>query len=113
MKIKVQTTDFSAESHFSSRYQEYYLVSSKWSLKNEAFITFVRKEAFAYCYNLSWAGPISWFDAEKRVKKDCTVIVHLSTIQPFLIKVQNDDSECYMLPNNEEVRKVIGLQFAS
>jgi hypothetical protein len=39
------------------------LISLKWTLINEEYITFVRKEACAYCYNLDWAGPISKSDA--------------------------------------------------
>jgi hypothetical protein len=45
------------------------LISLKWTLINEEYITFLfAKEACAYCYNLDWAGPISKSDATKNAK---------------------------------------------
>jgi hypothetical protein len=110
MKVKLHHTQpFLETNNFEDR-PGYYLISLKWSLINEEYITFVRKEAFAYCYNLEWAGPVSKSDAEKKVIKDKIVMVHKSRIRPFVIKVIIDETERVVLPNTEEVRKLIGFE---
>jgi hypothetical protein len=112
MNKEARKSHLNMKSNFNVVQKEYYIVSSKWSLLNEQFVTFVREGAYAYCYNLSWAGPMSLCDAEKFVKEDSTVIVNQSAIAPFLVNVRNEESNCWMLPNTDEVRKVIGLRFA-
>ena len=110
MKVKLHHTQpFLETNNFEDR-PGYYLISLKWSLINEEYITFVRKEAFAYCYNLEWAGPVSKSDAEKKVINDKIVMVHKSRIRPFVIKVIIDETERVVLPNTEEVRKLIGFE---
>jgi hypothetical protein len=110
MKVKLHHTQpFLETNNFEDR-PGYYLISLKWSLINEEYITFVRKDAFAYCYNLDWAGPVSKSDAEKKVVKDKIVMVHQSRIKSFVIKVLIDDIERFVLPNTEEVRKIIGFE---
>lgn len=110
MEVKLHNTQsFVTTNSFEDR-DGYYLISLKWSLINEVYITFVRKEAFAYCYNLDWAGPISKPDAEKKVIKDKIVMTHQSRIMPFVIKVIIDEVECSVLPNTEEVRKIVGFE---
>ncbi len=110
MEIKLQNTILFEESDSLDCRDGYYLISLKWSLINEEYITFVRKEALAYCYNLDWAGPVSKSSLLKKVIKDKTVIVPLSKIRSFLVKVNTDNKECFMLPNTDEVRKVIGFE---
>lgn len=86
----------------------FYLISQKWSSSQELYITFVRKGALAYCYNVNWAGPMSKFEVE-RFKGEDKIIVHQSKIKPLLLKVSDDKCNGYALPNTEEVRKIIGL----
>ena len=113
MNVKLHNTQsFGATSSFEDC-DGYYLISLKWSLRNEEYITFVRKEAFAYCYNLDWAGPVSKSDAGKKVIKDKIVMVPQSRIRPFVIKVIIDEIECSVLPNNDEVRKIVGFEDAN
>jgi hypothetical protein len=59
------------------------LISLKWTLINEEYITFVHKRSFAYCYNLV-GGPISKSDATKKMLNDKIVIIPQSG--PFVIK---------------------------
>ena len=108
MKVKLHHTQPFLETNFEDR-PGYYLISLKWSLINEEYITFVRKDAFAYCYNLDWAGPVGKSDAEKKVIKDKIVMVPQSIIKPFVVKVIIDEIECFVLPNIEEVRKMVGF----
>ncbi|UQD55848.1 hypothetical protein [Flavobacterium sp. K5-23] len=110
MKILGYTESYNDESKFSDTNNGYYLVSIKWSVLNDEYITFIRKSAIAYCYNLDWAGPKSKFELEQYVKKEETIIVHHSLIQPFLIKCCVEKKDCFMLPNTDEVRKVIGFK---
>ncbi|SDX04048.1 hypothetical protein [Flavobacterium degerlachei] len=113
MEIQLQNAKlFELSNSFDDR-DGYYLISLKWSLINEEYITFVRKEALAYCYNLDWAGPMSKSNLLKKVIKDKTVIVPLSKIRSFLVKVNTDNKECFMLPNTDEVRKIIGFEDAN
>ncbi|MFV8378801.1 hypothetical protein [Flavobacterium sp. LB3R33] len=109
MKVKLHNTQLSVETNSFEDRDAYYLISLNWSLINEEYITFVRKEVFGYCYNLDWAGPVSKFDAEKKVIKDKIVMVHQSRIRPFVVKVIIDEIECFVLPNIEEVRKIVGF----
>lgn len=113
VEIKLQNTMLFEESDSLDIREGYYLVSLKWSLINEEYITFVRKEALAYCYNLDWAGPMSKSNLLKKVIKGKTVIVPLSKIRSFLVKVNTDNKECFMLPNTDEVRKIIGFEDAN
>ena len=110
MKVKLHNTPpFLETNHFEDR-TGYYLISLKWTLINEEYITFVRKEACAYCYNLDWAGPVSKSDATKKMLNDKIVIIPQSRIRPFVIKVIIDKIECLVLPNTEVVRKIVGFE---
>jgi hypothetical protein len=109
---KLQNTMSFEVSDALDDHDEYYLVSLKWSLINEQYITFVRKEALAYCYDLDWAGPMTKFDLEKKVLNDKTAIVPRSKIKSFLVKVYTDNKQRFMLPNSNEVRKIIGFEDA-
>jgi hypothetical protein len=109
MKEKLHNTQPLLERNNFEDRSGYYLISLNWSLINEEYITFVRKEVFGYCYNLDWAGPISKFDAEKKLIKDKIVMVSQSRIRSFVVKVIIDEIECFVLPNIEEVRKIVGF----
>ena len=109
MKVKLHKTQLSVDTNRFEVRDGYYLISLNWSLINYAYITFVRKEVYGYCYNLDWAGPVSKFDAEKKVIKDKIVMVPQSIIKPFVVKVIIDEIECFVLPNIEEVRKMVGF----
>ena len=109
MEVKLHNTQSLAGTNSYEDRDGYYLISLNWSLINEEYITFVRKEVFGYSYNLDWAGPVSKFDAEKKVIKDKIVMVPQSRIRSFVVKVIIDEIECFVLPNIEEVRKIVGF----
>ncbi|MFY7939085.1 MAG: hypothetical protein ACOVOQ_17025 [Flavobacterium sp.] len=92
-------------------YKGYYIVSKKWTSVGEEYITFVRKNNLAYCYNLSWAGPKEVHELEQFKNNDNTIIVYHSQISHYLKKVTIDDEECLVLPNTILVRKVVGFDF--
>ena len=108
--MAVHNMNYDRESKFLESSNEYYLVSIKWSVLNDEYITFVRKNAIAYCYNLAWAGPKNRFELEPYVKKEETIIVSQSVIQPFVVKCCVENKDCFMLPNRDEVRKAIGFK---
>ncbi|WP_158728410.1 MULTISPECIES: hypothetical protein [unclassified Flavobacterium] len=84
----------------------YFLVSNRWTVMNDANITFVRKNALGYCYNLDWGGPLTRHEALKlRNNSAAITIVSIATIKPFL-KTTNDK---IYLPNTADVRKAIGI----
>lgn len=91
----------------------YYLVSIKWTEMDDEYITFVRKSTVAYCYNMDWAGPKNICELEEVVRTGQTLIVHQSTIDPFLVHVNHEGKECTMLPNTFEVRRAIGFEEAN
>ncbi len=98
------------ELNFSEIDFGYYLVSKKWSLPNDKYITFVRNTNLAYCYNLNWAGTKSLHELEQFVKDDSTVIIHFSLIKIFIKKVSIGENESFFrLPNTVEVRRAIGF----
>lgn len=110
MKVVVHKTNYDVASKFYGCFNAYYLVSLKWTLLNDEYITFVRRNGIAYCYNLDWAGPSSKFELEQVAIKGKTILVPLSIIHSFLVKVHIEKEECFMLPNTYEVRKVIGFE---
>lgn len=110
MKILEPKVNKVTASKFSYSDNECFLVSIKWSVLNDEYITFVRKSAIGYCYNVDWAGPKSMFELEQYVKKEETIIVQLSQIQPFLIQCRVENNDCFMLPNTDEVRESIGFK---
>ncbi|MCG9791621.1 hypothetical protein [Flavobacterium algicola] len=88
----------------------YYLVSTRWTMINDDHITFIRRRSLGYCYNLNWAGPLSRYDAEKIIKnKETTLIISHAALIPFLVTVNNE----LVVPNNAEVRKLIGFKAES
>jgi hypothetical protein len=100
------------QNNISDENSGFYLISLKWSNAQEKYITFVRKGALAYCYNINWAGPMSKFEAD-RFKRGNTIVVHQSLIKPLIIAVNDDMCKGYALPNTEETRKVIGFKDVS
>lgn len=113
MKIILHNQDFNSDKDFLESNNGYYLVSLKWTAINDAYVTFIRKNAVAYCYNLNWAGPRLVHELGKIVKKDETIIVSHSKINQFLTKTMMNDKECIMLPNTDEVRRIIGFDSAA
>lgn len=88
----------------------YYLISQKWSVSQEVYMTFVRKGATAYCFNVNWAGPMTKFELERYNNKTRnSIAVHQSLIKPLLVQVNDNLCQGYALPNTEENRKIIGL----
>lgn len=84
----------------------YFLVSTKWTVMNDVNITFVRKNALGYCYNLDWAGPLTKHEVIKlSINNPSISIVSIATIRPFL-QILND---VVYLPNTAEARKAIGI----
>ncbi|WP_418262015.1 hypothetical protein [Flavobacterium faecale] len=84
----------------------YYLISLKWSMLNDPYITFVRQNALAYCYDINWAGPLTKFEIDRVVKSEKIIVISHQTINKYIVKV-NDK---LFLPNTIEVRKLIGLK---
>ena len=93
----------------SSSYDGYYLVSKKWSLLNDEYITFVRKNNLAYCYDLNWAGPKTGCEKEDTSENDKIILVKQTLILPFIKKINFGGKESYRLPNTEEVRRAVGF----
>ena len=113
-EIKMKVVDPNVSSVLSEKSPngsaQYFLVSKKWSAINDQFITFVRKSSIGYCYNLNWAGACSSYELEPLVKTDKTILIHITTIEPYLTKVSIDNKNYLFLPNTEQVRKIIGFQ---
>ncbi|MBB1192624.1 hypothetical protein DNC80_02945 [Flavobacterium sp. SOK18b] len=84
----------------------YLLVSKRWTVQNDSNITFVRKNALGYCYNLEWAGPLTKYEALKLSSSSTSItIISIAKIRPFL-KTINDK---IYLPNTTDVRKALGI----
>lgn len=97
------------ESNFSDTHDGYYLVSKKWSLVNEEYITFVRKNNLAYCHNLIWAGPKEVHELEQFKDNEKTIVVNHSQIRSYIKKINLNGIESYVLPNTDEVRRAVGF----
>jgi CRISPR/Cas system CMR-associated protein Cmr5 small subunit len=113
---KITNTDNSIEDidlayNSINPYKGYYIVSKKWTSLCEEYITFVRKNNLAYCYNLSWAGPKEVHELEQFKNNENTIIVYHSQISHYLKKVTIGGEECIVLPNTILVRKVVGFDF--
>lgn len=109
MKIVDQNASENSNSKMTDSFGHYYLVSIKWSLLNDQYITFVRKSTIGYCYNLDWAGPMPKFELEPFEKKNNTIIVPRAIIERYLISTSIDNKNCSILPNTEEIRRAIGF----
>lgn len=108
MEIKFTQTGNKEKNIFSDDITGYYLISVKWSMINDQYITFVRKNALAYCYNINWAGPMTKFEIDRVYKNEQVLIVSHSTIKNHLQCINN----VLLLPNTHELRKLIGLKDA-
>ena len=93
---------------FSDDRNGYYLIWVKWCMINDQYITFVRKNALAYCYNINWAGPLTKFEIDRVHKNEQVIIVSYNTIKNYLQYINN----VLLLPNSQELRKIIGLNNA-
>ena len=89
--------------------EKYFLVSIRWSLIEEAHITFVRQATLAYCYNLKWAGPLTESEVADKFVEGKMIVVPLSLIKPYLVKATIDEIDCLTLPNTAEIRSKIGF----
>ena len=106
MKVNLPHTSTLAFDSFDSDFSGYFLVSAKWTAANDVNITFVRKNALGYCYNLDWAGPLTKHEALKIYRSNpLLTIVSIVTVRPFL-KIENNG---VYLPNIIDVRKAIGI----
>jgi hypothetical protein len=58
-------------------------VSKRWTVQNDSNITFVRKNALGYCYNLEWAGPLTKYEALKLSSSSTSItIISIAKIRP-------------------------------
>ena len=108
MEIKLTQTGNQGKNIFSDDITGYYLISVKWSMINDQYITFVRKNALAYCYNINWAGPMTKLEIDRVYKNEQVIIVSHNTIKNYLQYVNN----ILVLPNTQELRNLIGLKDA-
>lgn len=109
MEVKLQSKAFTEVQNKSNDTTAYYLVSARWTVINDSYITFVRQKGPGYCYNMDWAGPLSKYEVQKLNSYSTnTIIVSHDLVKEFLI-VQGD--QCF-LPNSPEVRRLIGLNAA-
>ncbi|MDQ5929459.1 MAG: hypothetical protein QG594_1238 [Bacteroidota bacterium] len=106
MEIKFTQTANKEKNIFSDDITGYYLISVKWSMVNDPYITFIRKNALAYCYNVNWAGPLTKFEIDRVYKNEQAIIVSHDTIKHYLEYVNN----VWVLPNTDELRNLIGLK---
>ncbi|MFN7098918.1 MAG: hypothetical protein ACK4M4_00915 [Flavobacterium sp.] len=106
MEVKLQSKAFTEVKNESTETTGYYLISARWTVINDSYITFVRKKGPGYCYNMDWAGPLSKFDVQKlNSYSSSTIIVSHQLLKEFLLVEGNQ----IFLPNSPEVRRVIGL----
>jgi hypothetical protein len=106
MKVNLPNTVTLALDSSNNELSGYFLVSTKWTVINDANITFVRKNALGYCYSVDWAGPLTKHEVLKLSNNSASItIVSIATIRPFL-KTTNDK---IYLPNTADVRKAIGI----
>ncbi len=108
MEIKFNQAANSEKPCFSEEITGYFLISAKWSMLRDAYITFVRKNAMAYCYNLNWAGPLTKFEIDRISKANDVIIVSHEIIKDYLVCINN----VLVLPNSPELRKALGLHGA-
>ncbi|MDD2675392.1 MAG: hypothetical protein PHF81_10975 [Flavobacterium sp.] len=106
MKVKLLNAPIIFLDYSGDLLTGYYLISNHWTVLNDVYITFVRRKGIGYCYNVTWAGPLTKSEAEKLSCDNETILaVRHDVIKPFL---QFLDDEVF-LPNSVEVRTIIGL----
>lgn len=84
----------------------FYYISTKWTNKNDGFITLWRKNSSGYCWYKNWAGTY-----EEMHEEDADVLtVSATVVDKLWVKVNYDGAEREVLLNNTKTLKVLGLK---
>ena len=84
----------------------FYYISTKWTNKNDGFITLWRKNSSGYCWYKNWAETY-----EEMHQEDADVLtVSATVVDKLWVKVYYDGAEREVLPNNSKTLKVLGLK---
>ena len=85
-----------------------YLISTKHTHKNDAFITLWRPDDKGYCWYKDWAGK---YDTNEDINSDATSIrgIDCEKIDNLFVKVKYENEIREILSNTKEVRKVLNL----
>ncbi|MGE5681837.1 MAG: hypothetical protein ACM34K_13240 [Bacillota bacterium] len=92
--------------------KQFYIISLKWTNKDDGYITLWRTNGYGYCWNRAYAGI---FD-EKYIQKnhstpdDSTKIVPQDVVDRLWTGGFIDDQIAAILPNTEKVRKALGIE---
>lgn len=85
----------------------YYIISLKWTNKNDKWITLWRHNRAGYAWFVSMAGK---YTKEEAGKKTTTVtIISTDAAYKYLESVNYEGNPQHVLPNSKEVRDLLGI----
>jgi hypothetical protein len=106
MKNKTHTTNEPAISSNGVLPAVYYYISTKWTNKNDGFITLWRKHSNGYCWYKNWAQI---YDETHEPDADIKA-VPATIIDNLWVKVNYDGEEREVLLNVPKTLKALGLK---
>ena len=84
----------------------FYYISTKWTNKNDAFITLWRNNNSGYCWYKNWAGKY-----EENLEKDYdNIAIDTDIVDTLWQKVMYDGAERKVLLNDRKTLKALGLE---
>lgn len=86
----------------------FYIVSLKWTNKNDKWITFSRSNYAGYCLFKEWCGLYldNCFNADPAKE----MFVDSEKLKSLWIKIKHEGYEREVLPNTAKVRKILGVE---
>ena len=91
-----------------------YIISTKWTHRNDAFITLWRPDNNGYCWYQAWAGKYdiaSWSKVDREHYDNChsTIAIDCEIIDNLFVTVKFDNRIEKILPNTDEVLEILNI----